>query len=954
MKPRNLTVISLLLASLLVGPVYNITALTWTGLSTVTNLWSDTNNWSPAEPLTFDDQAIFGNAGATNVIGAVNNVADADYVLTNLVYSALWSNSVFATNFDTTLLNTGVTLTVRSPNGTFMYVGTGVDNGANATNYTTILGSGRLILGDPASPTTYSNGFLQVKQSSVTSGNHRAILDMSRLDSFVFAAGKFLVAANGTFGGGGDRVQGNVVLAKTNVITCSAPSVTDPSDYLTEQPFTIGQSQGSQSAATFTNVVLLGQENTINADYMRVAGLKMNGQISFRSGLTNPTLKLRAADGVNRLPRIVLGDATEARVVSFNCRGNLDLRGGTVDALVQDMYVGKNGWRGPADGGSGDNTGGALGVMSLAGGTFDVTTLNVGCQQGDNAGTATGTVNVLTNATLVAGNLNIGSEAGTVGNGTGVGRLFINGGRVTVSGNLIENDAPGANGSSLVVITNDGSLNLMPAGDTVPGDITVDTLTVGSASVTNYGTLALSTLNVLDPATSFTVYAGQALAPVGKGLVGPLNVNGSLTLESGTLRFDLNAPGNNDVVNVTGTLALNGVTTADVSAVGGTITPGTYTVLTYGALSGGTNNLQVSGALANSRYSFVFDAASVPSVNLIVGGGPSSSLTWSGDGLANVWDLHTTTNWNSHTERFYDLDTVTFDDTGSASPAVSLAGTLEPAGVVTVNATKNYTFSGSGKISGSAGLSKSGTGTLTISAFNDYTGDTTVDAGVLLVNGVLGNTAVHVVGGTLGGNGSILGPVTVQSGAVFAPGSPLGTLTISNNLVLSDGSSSVFEANMDTLTYDRVVGLTRVAFGGTLSLALSGRPVAATDSFKLFSATTAATAFSTPYGGAFANILPVTPGPAGLAWNTNSLGIDGTLRVVSTVPASMTVQRSGDQFTVSWPPDHVGWRLQRQTNPAGVGLTSDWVDVAGTANTSSLTVTINSTNGSVFYRMVFP
>ena len=953
-KSRYLVSMFLLVASIFAGHVFNASALNWTGLSTLTNLWSDTSNWAPTQPLTFDNQAIFGDAGATNVLGAVNNVVDADHVLTNLAYSALFNGPTAAFNFDTTLLNPGVTLTVRSSNSTFMYVGTGVDNGAAATNYMTILGSGRLVLGDPASPSTYSNGFLQVKQASATSGNHRAVLDMSGLDTFTFAAGKFLVAANGTFGGAGDRVQGSVILAKTNVITCSAPFVTDPSEYLNEQPFTIGQSQGSQSAATFTNVVLLGQENTINADYLRIAGLKMNAQISFRPGLINPTLKLRAADGVSRVPRIVVGDATEARVVSFNCRGHLDLRG-TVDALVQDMFIGKNGWRGPADGGAGDNTGGALGVMTLAGGTFDVTTLSIGCQQGDNAGTATGTVNVFTNATLVVGNLNIGSEAGTAGAGTGNGRLFINGGLVKVSGNLVENNAPGANGSSLLVITNNGTLNMMPLGDTVPGDITVDTLTIGSATLTNYGTLGLSTLNVLVPATEFTVYPGQALAPVAPGAVGTLTVNGNLTLASGKLRLDLNAPGVNDLINVTGILTLGGLNTVDVSAAGGTITPGSYTVMSYATgLVGDTNNLQVTGALGNSRYTFVFDTNTVPLVNLTVGGGPASSLTWSGDGSANLWDLHTTTNWNSHTERFYDLDTVAFDDAGSTSPAVSLVGTLEPAGVVTVNSAHNYTFSGSGKISGSAGLTKSGTGSLTVATTNDYTGDTTINAGAVLVNGALGNTTVNVLGGTLGGSGTILGPVSVQSGGVFAPGASIGTLTISNNLVLADGSTSVFEANMDTLAYDRVVGLTKVTCGGTLSLVLSGRPVAVTDTFKLFSATTVATAFSSPYGGAFSSILPATPGPAGLAWNTNSLPIDGTLRVVSTATTSMTLQQSGDQFTLSWPADHVGWRLQRQVNPPGVGLTANWVDVSGSTTTSSVTVTVNPANGSVFYRLVFP
>jgi hypothetical protein len=51
----------------------------------------------------------------------------------------------------------------------------------------------------------------------------------------------------------------------------------------------------------------------------------------------------------------------------------------------------------------------------------------------------------------------------------------------------------------------------------------------------------------------------------------------------------------------------------------------------------------------------------------------------------------------------------------------------------------------------------------------------------LRVNGSLGNTAVTVSsGGTLGGSGSIAGPVTVASGASW-PGNSIGTLTLGGN-----------------------------------------------------------------------------------------------------------------------------------------------------------------------------
>lgn len=122
------------------------------------------------------------------------------------------------------------------------------------------------------------------------------------------------------------------------------------------------------------------------------------------------------------------------------------------------------------------------------------------------------------------------------------------------------------------------------------------------------------------------------------------------------------------------------------------------------------------------------------------------------------------------------------------------------------------------------------------------------NAGTLRVKGALGNTVVTVnSGAAFGGSGTVLGPVKVQSGATFAPGASIGTLTISNNLVLAACNTNVFEANLDTLACDQVVGLNKVTYAGTLNMVLSGRPALASETFKLFSAPTARTSYSSPY-----------------------------------------------------------------------------------------------------------
>ena len=70
-------------------------------------------------------------------------------------------------------------------------------------------------------------------------------------------------------------------------------------------------------------------------------------------------------------------------------------------------------------------------------------------------------------------------------------------------------------------------------------------------------------------------------------------------------------------------------------------------------------------------------------------------------------------------------------------------------------------------------LTKVGSGTMTMSGINGYTGATSVNGGTLLVTGSLANTAVAVGNGTLsgalGGSGTIAGPVTVSSTGHLSP-----------------------------------------------------------------------------------------------------------------------------------------------------------------------------------------
>jgi autotransporter-associated beta strand protein len=116
---------------------------------------------------------------------------------------------------------------------------------------------------------------------------------------------------------------------------------------------------------------------------------------------------------------------------------------------------------------------------------------------------------------------------------------------------------------------------------------------------------------------------------------------------------------------------------------------------------------------------------------------------------------------------------------------------------------------------------KMGNGTWTFSNLNnDYTGTTTIDAGVISVTGAYTGGGAWTVnsGGMLSGTGSVNAPVTLFG--TLAPGTSPGTLTVNNSFTI--GSGSVFSYELSTpgdTTDDQLTILGDLGFlGGTNTL----------------------------------------------------------------------------------------------------------------------------------------
>ncbi|NCE83757.1 autotransporter serine protease [Pseudomonas sp. Q1] len=119
-------------------------------------------------------------------------------------------------------------------------------------------------------------------------------------------------------------------------------------------------------------------------------------------------------------------------------------------------------------------------------------------------------------------------------------------------------------------------------------------------------------------------------------------------------------------------------------------------------------------------------------------------------------------------------------------------------------------------------LIKSGGGRLVLSGDSTYRGATTVNGGLLAVNGSLASAVTVNDSGTLGGSGRIAA-LSVNHGGSVAPGNSVGTLQVAGDVNLAAGSTYAVE--LTPTSSDRIVaGGKALLGGGTVTLALENSP----------------------------------------------------------------------------------------------------------------------------------
>jgi fibronectin-binding autotransporter adhesin len=494
------------------------------------------------------------------------------------------------------------------------------------------------------------------------------------------------------------------------------------------------------------------------------------------------------------------------------------------------------------------------------------------------------------------------TQAGQITDDTTAVNVVVTGGGALTLSNATNSYTGGTtvNGGSTLQVTADGNLGAAAGGITL-GDSTVPTT---GATAANAGTLDLSTSPAaVTSARALVINAGGGTILAGANpwtLSGVLSGSGALTLTGGGT---LVLSGAN---TYSGALTIDDGTTLKVTAATNlgpaSLTLGDSTTGGTLDLTGSTAAVAAANAIALAAGGGTIVLAPTTAYSLTLSGVISGTghLTVEGTGLlipsgTNTYTGGTTIAGGATVEISTDANL------GASGSSVTLGdatttGALQLASASAVTSALNLSLASGGGIidvssdpwtitngiTGTGGLTLTGTGTLILEGVNTYAGATTVNSGTLELGSVSGSSAslagnvTVAAAGAFSGFGTVLGNVT--NNGLLGPGhsSTVGTLTV-GSFNQSAGGTLVLEVTPTGASELKVVGAADL--GGTLKLVADGQLNATT--YHLITA------------GSVSNTFATINDPLSAALSAQitylSTGVDLTITQLNTLPETPTV-----------------------------------------------------------------